>query len=186
MYGKWLSGCTINVTRNKSEGGRGRKLKEKRREIARMASERGFPSHEMQKWLDCKPGKRRATSCFLAWRHAGVCRGNRGGWWTMLLALVIMSRSCSLGISFLGRLYFFLFLPPLPLSSHRAHLFALTDKFVYVTVCVVYSTSGPFCSPWRFLSPESDHPSCSTFCVFEQSMSRVLILLRLTENNSIV
>jgi len=58
-YWKAVSGCTIDVTRNRIGRRGGRKLKEGRREaIARKASERGFPSHKMQKWLDCKPGKR--------------------------------------------------------------------------------------------------------------------------------
>lgn len=35
----------------------------------------------------CKSGPTGATSCFLAWRHAGARRRSRGGWWTMLLAL---------------------------------------------------------------------------------------------------
>lgn len=135
----------------------------------------------MQKWPDCKPGKRRATSCFLTWRHAGACRGNRDGWWTMLLALAIMSRSCSFGISFLRRLYSFsLSFPPLSLSlscSRHAHSFALRDKFVCMRyVFVVRVDLSVALDPFS-LSPNRDCQSCLTFCIFKRSINRVLILL---------
>lgn len=95
----------------------------------------------------------------------------------MLLALVIMSRSCSLGISWPAIFFLsfssLLFSPSLARSSYRAHLFALTDKFLCIScvLCIV-DLLQPLTFPCLSFSLDSDHQSCSTFCIFKRPTSR--------------